>query len=191
MRTFHNHRVPLPKDPTTLPQTCAVGLLVFISAVAFGGCKSSWPVDGQAPLLDNDQFMGAWTTYLHCRASVELDEIQVDLQRLTRVPRAVTGERQISVHLPAAIRSLITRLSPRLAVNPQSMAVACALHGGHIALSAGRRQLAHELFTAVVASEEFGGQSYYVAEARRRLKHLEERLMSNTSGETVVQASSR
>jgi hypothetical protein len=133
-----------------------------------------------------------WKTYLHCRSNTEPDEIHADLHRLNHVAHMVSVQNQASVFLPVAIRSLIAAPPSRLAVDPKTMAVACALHSGHVAQSAGQLQLAVELFTAVVAAQEGGAPVYYVGEASRMLEYLEQKTPATEAlPQPAVQVSSR
>ncbi|MGA6826149.1 hypothetical protein ACO9S2_00925 [Nitrospira sp. NS4] len=119
--------------------------------------------------------MAAWKTYLHCRSSREPDEIHSDLHRLKRVAHAVITQDQAFVLLPAAVRSLIAALPSRLAVDPEAMVVACALHGNHVAQAAGQPELSMELFTTVVAAQKGAASTptSYAVEVSRRLSDME------------------
>ena len=118
--------------------------------------------------------MDSWKTYLHCRASVELEDIRSDLQHLNRVAQAVSMPNHASVLLlPAAVRAVIATLPSRLAVDPHAMSVACALHGGDVAQSAGQPGLSVALLTAVVVAQQGAVNAYYAVEAHQRLKGME------------------
>ena len=152
-------------------RTVAVGLVLLMSIV---GCQISWPFDRPTSLLDSAQFMDIWKTYLHCRASVELEDIRSDLQQLNRVAQAVSMPNHASVLLlPAAVRTVIATLPSRLAVDPHAMSVACALHGGDVAQAAGQPGLSVALLTAVVAAQQGAVNAYYAVEAHQRLKGME------------------
>ncbi|HLZ33352.1 MAG TPA: hypothetical protein VKP13_04990 [Nitrospira sp.] len=154
------NRAPKPLTIAEAGQTrerCQAGLtwlLLLTSIVGLGGCHISWPFEHPAPPLNNAQFMAAWKTYLHCRSSIEPDEIRSDLHRLKRVTHTVTVHNQVSDVLPAAIRFLIAAPPSRLAVDPDAMVVACARHGSHVAQSAGQPELSVEVFPAVVAEQK-------------------------------------
>lgn len=151
-----------------------VGLVLLMSIAGLSGCQISWPFDRPASLLDSAQFMDTWKTYLHCRSSVELEEIRSDLQQLNRVAQAVSMPNHASVLLlPAVVRTLIATLPSRLAVDPHAMSVACALHGGDVAQAAGQPGLSVALLTAVVASQPGAVNAYYAIEAHQRLKRME------------------
>ena len=144
--------------------------LVLLSVAGLGGCHTS------TSFLDNNQFMEAWKTYLHCRASAEPDEIGADLRRL----RTVSSRHAQSLHnhsflllLPVAMRSLVATLPSRVAVDPHAMTVACALHGGHVAQSAGRPELTVELFNTVLEAQRGASYTYYAAEVRRKFHRME------------------
>ena len=153
----------------------AGAFLVLTSIAGLGGCQSLWPFDSSAILLDNMQFMETWETYLHCRSSAQPDEIRADLQQLNRVAHAVTAQNQPSVLVPAAIRARLEAFPSRLAVDPRSMAAACALHGGHVALSAGQSELSVELFAVAGTAQEGSAYVSYAVEAERRFKHTEQK----------------
>ena len=144
--------------------------LCLMSLFVLSGCYTPWVDDASDPLIDNTRFMNAWETYRHCRASSEPDEIWSDLQELRRVAQVVTRQTQPSVRLPAVIRSWMEALPPRLAVDPNAMTTACALHGASVAQFAGRSELSAELFTAAGAEQE--GLSYvrYAGGLNRILK---------------------
>jgi len=53
------------------------------------------------------------------------------------------------------------------------MAAACALHGGHVAQTAGQPELSVELLTEVVTAHEGSAYGYYAVQAGHRLKRIE------------------
>ena len=153
-----------------------IGLLLSMSLAGVGGCHTSWPFASSHLQVGNAQFMDAWRTYIHCRSSSEPDEIRADLQQLTSLAQAETVQNHAPRLLPAAVRSLIATLPSRLAVDPQSMAAACALHGGHMAQSAGRPDVSEELFNTVAGAQHESASAYYAVEASRRLRRMKEEM---------------
>ena len=152
----------------------AVGLVLLMSVGGLSGCQISWRFARSASLLDSAQFMDTWKTYLHCRSSMEPEEIQSDLQQLNRVAQTVSMPNHPSVLLlPAVVRTLIATLPSRLAVDPHAMSVACALHGGDVAQAAGQPGLSVALLTAVGAAQQGAVNAYYAVEAHQRLKGME------------------
>lgn len=149
------------------------GLLLLLSIGGLQGCHMPASFDESAPLLSNAHFMDAWKAYLHCRSSAEPDEIHSDLQQLSHVAQEEVRRREVSPLVPAALRFLFAAPLSRLAVDPHAMAVACALHGGHVVQSAGRPELTVELFTAFLAAQRGASYAYYAAEVRRKFHRLE------------------
>lgn len=175
---FRHDRQPAEKQRAGLVEgrRCvgASGLLCLMSVLWLGGCQTPWPLEKWPPLLDNAQFMETWNTYLHCRSSTEPGEIQADLQQLDHVAHAVAKQNQPSDFLPAAIRSRMDALPSRLAVDPTSMVVDCALHGGDVAQSEGQQKLSDDLFTAAEAAlSEQSSYGSYAVKATRRFKRME------------------
>ncbi|ULA70090.1 MAG: hypothetical protein LZF62_480290 [Nitrospira sp.] len=174
-------RRPCPDSRGLSPEICgslfrsgAVRLVLLLSMVGLSGCHITWPFDRPASFLDSAQFMDTWKTYLHCRSSVEPEEIRADLQQLNRVAQAVSMPNHPSVLLlPAAVRTLIATLPSRLAVDPHAMSAACALHGGDVAQAAGLPGLSVALLTAVVAAQQSAANAYYAVEVHQRLKGME------------------
>lgn len=165
------------------------GWLVSVVLI-LSGCQTTAPIL-KSVALDNTSFMGMWSTYRHCEAASDLDMMRSDARHLDSVAhQAVTmGD----VALPQVMKRWISEPANRLAVDPKAMAVACSLHTGQAALSAGRYELADEMFQAVLNYPE-GVYPYYVKQAREGLAQLVEANTSDTaalsSSFTAVLASS-
>jgi hypothetical protein len=71
------------------------------------------------------------------------------------------------------MRSLVAMLPSRVAVDPHAMTVACALHGDHIAQSAGRPELAVDLSSTVSEAQRGASYVYDAAEIRRKFHPIE------------------
>lgn len=153
-----------------------IGLLLFLSLAGFAGCHGSWPFAGSHLPVDNVQFMDAWNTYIHCRSSSEPEEIRADLQQLTHLAKAETMRSHASRLLSTPIRSLIAPLPSRLAVDPQSMMAACALHGGRVAHHAGHPNVSEELLSTVAEAAQDSVSADDTVEASRRQTRLNEEI---------------
>lgn len=138
-----------------------VGCLFVMGSMGLSGCHGSWPFSDSASVLNNSQFMEGWTTYLHCRSSVQPDEIRTDVQQLSRMAYTVATQNRASIILPASMRGLVMPPPSRLAVDPHAMMVACAKHGSEVAQFVGRPELAVELFTVVLAALREGVYAYH------------------------------
>lgn len=146
--------------------------LYLLMVLGLAGCQTTWSFDRPTAAIDHVQFMHLWKTYTHCRSSSDSEEIRLDAQHLDQAARAVKLKSRSSNLLPVAMQDLISELPSRLAVDPQAMALDCALYGGQVARSVGRPRLAVELFNVVLAKQADATYGSYVVEARRGLKHL-------------------
>lgn len=166
------------------------GWLVSVVLI-LSGCQTTAPIP-KSVALDNTSFMGMWSTYRHCEAASDLDMMRSDARHLDSVAhQAVTTMGDVA--LPQVMKRWISEPANRLAVDPKAMAVACSLHTGQAALSAGRYELADEMFQAVLNYPE-GVYPYYIKQAREGLAQLVEANTSDTaalsSSFTAVLASS-
>lgn len=127
----------------------AIGFLCLMSILGLSGCHISWPFAPPASLIDNARFMEMWKTYQHCRASADLGEIWADFQQLNYAASQVAIEQnQDSTWLPVPIRSLMSSLPSRLAVDPYAMTMACVQHGNQAAQIAAASERQREVLTA-------------------------------------------
>lgn len=147
-------------------------LLSLLMVLGLAGCQTTWSFDRPTGAIDHVQFMHLWKTYTHCRSSSDPDEIYINAQQLDQAAHAVNVKSRSSILLPAAMQHLISELPSRLAVDPQAMALACALYGGQVARAVGRPRLAVELFNVVLAKQADAAYGSYVFEAGRGLKHM-------------------
>ena len=157
-----------------------VSLVLILS-----GCQTTAPIPKSAA-LDNTSFMGMWSTYRHCEAASDLDMMRLDAHHLDSVAhQSVIGVGH-DVALPQVMKRWISEPANRLAVDPKAMAVACSLHTGQAALSAGRYDLADEMFQAVLKYPE-GVYPYYIKQAREGLAQLN--VDANTSDTAALSSS--
>jgi hypothetical protein len=149
------------------------------------GCQTTAPIP-KSVALDNTSFMGMWSTYRDCETAADLDTMRLDAHHLDSVARqAVTGMGH-DVALPQVMKRWISEPANRLAVDPKAMAVACSLHTGQAALTAGRYELADEMFQAVLNYPE-GTYPYYIKQAREGLAQL---TVDTTTSDTTALSSS-
>lgn len=134
------------------------------------GCQTTSPLS-KPPTLDNTSFMGMWTTYRHCEAASDLDTMRLDARLLDHVAQQPVIGMGHDALLPQVMKRWVSEPANRLAVDPKAMAVACSLHTGQSALSAGHYELADEMFHAVLTYPE-GMYPYYIQQAREGLAQL-------------------
>src|SRR5215216_1569397 len=151
-----------------LSRRLALGMTAVVLFVS--GCQSNTVKQAG---LDNTGFMSLWEGYSHCRLSSDLGQVLVDSQKLTEATRVRYEDAGFVLPLPAKLERLVTDPTNRFAVDVRSMASACTLHAGQLALDSGHVDLARDLFATVLdlhASEE---SSFYRLQARTFLKGLE------------------
>ena len=97
----------------------------------------------------------------------------MDSQKLTEATRVRYEEQGFVLPLPAKLERLVTDPTNRFAVDVRSMASACTLHAGQLALESGHIDLARDLFATVLDLHPSEESSYYRLQARTFLKELE------------------
>jgi hypothetical protein len=94
-----------------------------------------------------------WKTYEHCRLSDDAGEILSDVEKLKYMAHLVQIRRQASSMPSAAMRPFLSPLPSRLAVDPDAMTQACALHGSEVARTAGDTYAERQLLLAAATVE--------------------------------------
>jgi hypothetical protein len=140
---------------------------VILGSMLLAGCQTT-PPTVKSSYLDNAAFMNLWRTYRDCESGIDLESMQVAARRLNQVARNPSLLKPAAVPLPKAIQHWVSDPPIRLAVDPKSMAAACSLYTGQAALVAGRHDLAHEMFSAILAESD-SPSSYYAEQARAGL----------------------
>ena len=143
-----------------------LGLLLLLE-----GCQASKPIERSAG-LDNAMFMNLWGTYSQCQSSTDLDAMQGIVQQLNQSAKVPTIGNEFILPLPERFERLVSKPTPRLAVDPIAMATACTLYTGHVALNAGRNDVAADLFLSVIHSQPEAESTYYADQARLGLARL-------------------
>lgn len=75
--------------------------------------------------------------------------------------------------VPKPIERFVADPVKRLAVDLEAMTAACQLHTGQYALTMGRRDLAADMFQAIIAEHGEPDYHYYVAQALAGLAHVQ------------------
>jgi hypothetical protein len=118
-------------------------------------------------MLSDESFSRLWKIYTHCRSSILPDEMWEDMQHLSRALHRMSETKNgAPSFLPQAVQRLIEEPPSRLSVDPESMAIACALHAGQAAHADGRTQMAAELFGLVLSKDRKPPYTYYAVQAR-------------------------
>ena len=146
--------------------------LVLLSCVLlFGGCQATKPIERSAG-LDNAMFMNLWGTYSQCQSSTDLDSMRGIVQQLNQAAKVPKIGNGFVLPLPERFERLVSKPTPRLAVDPIAMATACTLYTGQVALNTGRNDVAADLFLSVIQSQPEAESTYYADQARLGLTQL-------------------
>lgn len=135
------------------------------------GCQATKPIERSAG-LDNTVFMNLWGTYSQCQSSTDLDAMRGIVQQLNQAAIIPTSGKEFVLPLPERFERLVSKRSPRLAVDPIAMATACTLYTGQVALNAGRNDVAADMFLSVIQRHLETEYAYYVDQARLGLAQL-------------------
>jgi hypothetical protein len=140
--------------------------LCLMSMVMLGGCHNL-PLFTDTVVLSDESFSRLWRIYTHCRSSILPDEMWEDMQHLSRALHHMSETKKgVPSFLPRAVQRLIEEPPSRLSVDPESMAIACALHAGQAAYAHGRTQMAAELFGFVLSKDQEPPYTYYEGQAK-------------------------
>ena len=146
--------------------------LVLLSLLLLlGGCQTSKPIERSAG-LDNTVFMNLWGTFSQCQSSTDLDAMRGIVQQLNHAANIPTSGKEFVLPLPERFNRLVSKRTPRLAVDPTAMATACTLYTGQVALNAGRNDVAADMFLSVIQRHLETEYAYYVGQARLGLAQL-------------------
>lgn len=160
-----------------MPKTIAIrnAITVLGFAMLLWGCQSMQSAHTQAS-LENTGFMATWGVYRHCQVGTDVDTMGADLKQLRLAASKLGASSSFSLPLPETMKQMVEKQAqaPRLAVDPNAMAAACALSAGHVALLAERMDLATELFQSVIENHVQPEYAYYTAQARIGLNQVEQ-----------------
>lgn len=120
-------------------------------------------------------FPAMWNTYRSCQTRDDANDMWTDAQQLHKAVRAMKQHVRASRLLPDAIEQAIAEPPPRLAVDPQAMAAACAIMAGRTVKDAGKIVRSEEMFRFVLSHFSQPRYAYYVAQARLGLELTEQR----------------
>lgn len=144
---------------------------ILVTGLFAVGCQSS-PATTSVR-YDNVRFMDMWGTYTHCLSSDEAQAAMLDSSKLQQVSQTQTHPSPLEKLLPTKFKNMVAQPASRLAVDVHAMAAACSLHTGDLAVSVGEHDVARTQFRQILNNHTQSDYSYYVAQARERLSHLE------------------
>lgn len=177
---LHNRLIMMVSAPARLSnrmeKILPLPLLAFLVAVT--GCQAGQPV--KAVVLDNGSFMGLWSTYSHCQASANLDELRQDVVTLTGAASHSSAQGAFVLPLPGKLERYVATPAARLAVDVKAMGASCSLRAGQVAVEAGKLNVAREFLQSVLHNHPQSDYAYYTSQARALLSDLDTQVVQVT-----------
>jgi hypothetical protein len=146
--------------------------LIMVSIlVSVAGFLTVQPI--QAAAIDNGSFMSLWSTYSHCQASTDLDQLRGDALTLTNSANRSLTQESFVLPLPGKFEQFVSTPAARFAVDVKAMAAACSLRAGYAAVEAGKLDIAKDLLQTVLSYQPQSEYAYYALQAKALLSEIE------------------
>lgn len=124
--------------------------------------------------------MGLWSTYSHCQATNDIDQLNNDAVTLTKAANRSLSAEAFILPLPGTIKKLVSTPAARFAVDMKAMAAACSLRAGTAAVEAGKLDVAKDLLRTVLSYQPQSEYAYYTLQAKALLSELESNILEVT-----------
>ncbi len=152
-------------------------LVGIVGILLLGGCQALGP--GAKPAdVDNGRFMEWWQGYTRCKSGTDIEMMRDEAGRLIWTAQALTVGDGFVLPLPGHFERLVSEPRPRLAVDVNAMAAACAIYTGNLALSVGKHAIAFEMFYHVIKHYPQPEYAYYVSQAKVGLATIDPGLLA-------------
>ena len=153
--------------------------LILVSIlVSVAGFQTGQPV--QAAAIDNGSFMSLWSTYSHCQATTDIDQLRENALTLTQAANRSLSQEAFVLPLPAKFEEFVSTPAPRFSVDVKAMAAACSLRAGSAAVEAGKLDVAKDLLQSVLSYQPQSEYAYYTLQAKALLSELETKVFEVT-----------
>ena len=153
--------------------------LILVSIlVSVAGFQTGQPVE--ASTVDNGSFMSLWSSYSHCQATTDIDQLREDALTLTNAANRSVTQEGFVLPLPGKLEQFVSTPAARFAVDVKAMAAACSLRAGSAALEAGKLDIAKDLFQTILRYQPQSEYAYYTLQAKALLSELETNLLEVT-----------
>ena len=153
-------------------------LLLVSILVSVAGFQTGQPV--QAAAIDNGSFMSLWSSYSHCQATTDINQLREDALTLTNAANRSLTQEGFVLPLPGQLEKFVSTPAARFAVDVKAMAAACSLRAGSAALEAGKLDIAKDLFQTILRYQPQSEYAYYSLQAKALLSELETNLLEVT-----------
>ena len=153
-------------------------ILLMSILVSVAGFQAGQPV--QAAAIDNGSFMSLWSSYSHCQATTDIDQLKEDALTLTNAANRSLTQEGFVLPLPGQLEKLVSTPAARFAVDVKAMAAACSLRAGSAAVAAGKLDIAKDLLQSVLNYYPQSEYAYYTLQAKTLLSELETNVVQVT-----------
>ena len=157
-------------------KTLRVILVSILVSVA--GFQAGQPV--QAAAIDNGSFMSLWSTYSHCQATTDIDQLRENALTLTNAANRSLTQEAFVLPLPGTLKKFLSTPAARFAVDVKAMAAACSLRAGAAAVEAGQFDVAKDLLQTILSYQPQSEYAYYTLQAKALLSELETNVIEVT-----------
>ena len=155
-----------------------IRLILLSILVSVAGFQTGQPVE--APTVDNGSFMSLWSSYSHCQATTDIDQLREDALTLTNAANRSLTQEGFVLPLPGKLEQFLSPPAARFAVDVKAMAAACSLRAGSAAVAAGKLDVAKDLLQNVLSYQPQSEYAYYTLQAKALLSELETNVIEVT-----------
>ena len=134
----------------------------------------------QAATVDNGSFMSLWTTYSHCQATTDVDQLREDALTLINAADRSLPQEGFVLPLPGKLEQFVSTPAARFAVDVRAMAAACSLRAGSAAIEAGKIAIAKDLLQPILSYQPQSEYAYYTLQAKALLSDLDTKVIEVT-----------
>ena len=153
--------------------------LILVSIlISVAGFQTGQPV--QAAAIDNGSFMSLWSTYSHCQATTEIDQLREDALILTSAANRSLTKESFVLPLPGKLEQFVSTPAARFSVDVKAMDAACSLRAGSAAVEAGKLDIAKDLLQTVLSYQPQSEYAYYTLQAKALLSEIETNVIEVT-----------
>jgi hypothetical protein len=155
-----------------------IRLILMSILISVAGLQAGQPV--QAAAIDNGSFMSLWSSYSHCQATTDIDQLREDALTLTNAANRLLSQESFVLPLPGKLEQFVSTPAARFAVDVKAMAAACSLRAGFAAVEAKKLDIAKDLLQTILSYQPQSEYAYYALQAKALLSELETNVMEVT-----------
>jgi hypothetical protein len=145
-------------------------LIVMSVLISVAGLQTGQPVEAAA--IDNGSFMSLWSSYSHCQATTDIDQLREAALTLTNAANRSLTQESFIFPLPSKLEQFVSTPTARFAVDVKAMAAACSLRAGSAAVEAKKLDIAKDLLQTILSYQPQSEYAYYAQHAKALLSEL-------------------